>query len=155
MRRILSKQAPLFQGRHHQRYVPLFEVAHAAVNQLRTAAAGSFAKVVTLNEHNIEPARRCVHGDAHARCAASNDGNVPRLLLFSPFPDLAHHLFPAHLSLRSYSVQFFDRSTARCQSARRSARSGSSIFGSNRTSLLRLDRKSSGPAQNPVASPAR
>ena len=47
------------------------------------------------------------------------------------------------------------RSTARCQSPRRSARSFASIFGSKRTSPCRLARSSSGFAQKPVASPAR
>ena len=52
-------------------------------------------------------------------------------------------------------VQPFARSTARDQRSRSSARSFAAIFGSKRASFCRLARKSSGPAQNPVANPAR
>jgi len=55
----------------------------------------------------------------------------------------------------SYSFQFFARSTARCQRPRRSARSSGVILGSKRVSFCRLARNSSGPAQKPVANPAR
>ena len=53
------------------------------------------------------------------------------------------------------SLQFFERSMARCHRARRSVRSAASIFGSNRTSSFRFALSSFALPQNPVASPAR
>ena len=155
VRRVLAKQAAFFQRRHHERDIALLEIAHAAMDELGAAAAGALAEVVRLEQDHVEAARSCIDGDAHAGCATADDGDVPGLLLCRAFADVAHHFFSAHCVLRSYSVQFLDRSTARCQRALRAVRSFASIFGSKRTSSWRLERRSSGLGQKPVASPAR
>ncbi len=79
VRRVLAKQAALFQGRHDERDVALLQVANAAVDELGGAAAGSFTEVVGLDENYTEAARGGIHGNAHAGCAAADDGDVPGL----------------------------------------------------------------------------
>src|ERR1017187_3929168 len=122
-------------------------------------------------------ANRSRHPNLQTTCsynfARSNTSRAPSLRLFSgakvgnhrsellkppgedpPAQDSTSVRNP-HRAAISYTLQPFARSTAFCQRPRRSARSAGSMRGSNRLSPCRFVRNSSGPAQNPVANPAR
>ncbi len=97
VRRVLAKQAALFESGHDQRYVALLQVTDAAMHELGGAAAGAFAEVVRLYQDDVKASRRGVYGNAHAGGASANDSNVPRLLLFA---QIANHVFALHSWLR-------------------------------------------------------
>ena len=74
---ILAEETALFECLHDERDVALFEVAHAAVDELGAAAGGAFAEVLCLKEQHIEAADSGINGDANAGRAAADDDNIP------------------------------------------------------------------------------
>ena len=155
VRSVLAQQAALFQRRHDQRNVALFEIAHAAVHQLGAAAAGAFAEIVSLDKYDVEAARCSIDGDAHASGPAADHGDVPGLASLGAFANPAQHFFPAHRLSPNFRPSFWSaRPRAATALASRCALVGS-MCGSKRTSPWRFGLQFFGLGQNPAARPAR
>src|SRR5690349_16138556 len=92
-----AKQSALPQGFQDQGYVALFEIAHAAVNELCAAARCAPGEVGLLQDERAVAAGRGVHAYAQSGCASSNDEEIPlvfgrrylveSLLAFHPLTD--------------------------------------------------------------------
>src|SRR5207244_11530402 len=77
--RVAQQPSALFQRFHDERDVPLFEVAHAAMDKLRTAAGCPFAEVALLQQQDVVAAGCGVDRRAHAGRSAADDDDVPAL----------------------------------------------------------------------------
>ncbi len=90
---VLEEQAALLERLHHQRYVALFQVTDAAVNQLGAAAGSSFAEVALLQQEHVIPTGGAIDRHAGAGGASAYHDNVPRAgVRFEP----AVHLSAVH-----------------------------------------------------------
>ena len=79
MRREPSQDLAFVCGLAHQRHVALLEIADAAVNQLRAAAARAGGEVVALDERDGEPAESRIARDTGAGDPAADDEQVEPL----------------------------------------------------------------------------
>src|SRR5579872_5668770 len=79
MRSEAKKCGALMQGFAHQMKLELFEVAQAAVNQLRILAAGAGREVMLLNQGDFCAAHGEIPGDAGSVDAATENEDVKGL----------------------------------------------------------------------------
>src|SRR5262249_54043743 len=92
-----KQHATLLQRLHHQRYISLLEIAHAAMNQLGAAAGSALAEVALLQQQDVVPASGGINCDSDAGGASTNYDHVPRS--FSAVEALVHP-GPGHLTLK-------------------------------------------------------
>src|SRR4051812_17313124 len=101
MRRVFGEPATFAQRAEHERNVTLSEIAHAAMNEFRAAAAGGLAEVGAFEQDHVEAARGRIDGDASPGRSAANDDEVPRL---APVDRPPEQLIAIHSPLASQPV---------------------------------------------------
>jgi hypothetical protein len=91
--RVPAQQAPLLEGLHDQRDVPLLEVADPAVGELGRAAGGALAEVGLLQEQQVVTPGGGVERHRDPGRPAAHDDHVPGL---APSQRAAEHLLAVH-----------------------------------------------------------
>ena len=99
MRRITPQATTLVQGLDYHRHIALLQIAHPAVNQLRTSARSGFSKVVLFDQQNAIPPTRRIDCHAQPGSSASYHQQIPWSLFLG-------HLFYQALTFHFLIFQF-------------------------------------------------
>src|SRR6187399_1370060 len=106
VRGVAVEQAAFAESLQDEGDVALFEVAHAAVDELGAAAGGALGEVVGFEEEGLEAAGGGIDGDAESGGASADDDEVP--LRFGG--EVFEHLFAVHRGIQSAEFRMQNRS---------------------------------------------
>ena len=159
VRRDTQQHRPLVQSVAHEvelRAVEvldrLLQVAHAAVDELGAAAAGTAGEVSALDQRDTQAARGGVERYPRAGGASADHEQVEGAIIGPQSGQLFLAIGPCRPHA---STHLPARSKARLQSCINASRRASAMAGSKRRSTFQWLASSSLPVQKPTASPAR